>query len=59
VTRAGTIGPEPRQRFIILDFADGSRRTIGMDCGPETGNGLYPVEVCHAAEFELWRVAGS
>ena len=46
-------------RFIILDLADGSRRTIGMNCGPEIVDGAYPVEVCHAAEFDLWRVRGS
>jgi hypothetical protein len=45
--------------FVILDLADGTRRTIGLHCGPETVDGNYPVIVCRAAEFDPWRVGGS
>lgn len=45
--------------LVILDLADGSRRTIGLNCGPETVDGAYPVNVCRATEFDLWRVSGS
>jgi hypothetical protein len=43
--------------FAILDLADGSRRTIGLQCGPDPSAANYPATtVCQAAEFDMWRV---
>jgi hypothetical protein len=45
--------------FMILDLADGSRRTIGLSCGPGTSAaGVYPVMVCEEQDMPLWRVTG-
>src|SRR5688572_20965069 len=56
-TFGGLVQPE----FVILDLADGSRRTIGMHCGPgmsDDGSILTGVTACQPAEFEVWRVTG-
>src|SRR5688572_28151023 len=56
-TFGGLVQPE----FVILDLADGSRRTIGMHCGPgmsADGSTLTGVTACQPAEFEVWRVTG-
>jgi len=45
--------------FMILDLADGSRRTIALSCGPGTSAaGVYPVMVCEEQDVPLWRVTG-
>jgi hypothetical protein len=57
-TFGGLVQPE----LVILDLADGSRRTIGMQCGPgmaADGSSLTGVTACQPAEFEVWRVTGS
>ena len=47
-------------RLIILELADGSRRTIAMHCGPDMRpNADRNRSACQAAEFEVWRVRGS
>jgi hypothetical protein len=53
------IGGLQQPRFMILNLADGSRRTIGLSCGPGTSPaGTYPVYACEESEGELWRVTG-
>ena len=57
-----TFGGLAQPEFVILDLADGSRRTIGMHCGPgisADGSTLTGVTACQPAEFEVWRVTGS
>ena len=57
-----TIGGLMQPEFVILDLADGSRRTIGLHCGPgmsEDGSTLTGETACQPAEFEVWRVSGS
>lgn len=46
--------------FAILDLADGSRRAIGLQCGPDFAAADYPATiVCQPAAFDMWRVGGS
>ena len=57
-----TIGGLMEPEFVILDLADGTRRTIGLHCGPamsEDGSTLTGVTACQPAEFEVWRVTDS
>jgi hypothetical protein len=57
-----TFGGLVQPAFVILDLADGSRRTIGMQCGPgmsPDGSTLSGVTACQPAEFDVWRVGGS
>jgi len=46
-------------QFVILDLADGSRRTIGMNCGPDFDHDGNMRIVCAESELETWRVTGS
>jgi hypothetical protein len=57
-----TFGGLVQPAFVILDLADGSRRTIGMQCGPAMsadGSTVTGRTACQPAEFEVWRVTGS
>ena len=57
-----TFGGLVQPASMILDLADGPRRTIGLQCGPSIspdGSTLTGVTACQAAEFEVWRVTGS
>jgi len=43
-------------RFVILDLADGSRRVIGLMCGPEfSATRVDPVLACHENDMSTWR----
>ena len=54
------LGGLHKPKFVIFDLADGSRRTIGLTCGPDLDVQAYiRPTVCWASEFEVWRVSGS
>ena len=54
------IGGLVEPRFAILDLADGSRRTIGLSCGPDldSDDGNMRI-ICAGSDMETWRVTGS
>jgi len=56
-----TFGGWQKPTFVILDLADGSRRTFGMNCGPEWSTDGTPTGrvACHVAELDMWRVSRS
>lgn len=56
-----TFGGLQEPGFVILDLADGGRRTFGMDCGPARSADGTPTGAmaCQVSEFEVWRVSGS
>ena len=54
------LGGLHKPEFVIFDLADGSRRTIGLTCGPDLSvNGSINDTVCWESEFEVWRVSGT
>lgn len=54
------LGGLQQPQFVILDLADGSRRTIGLSCGPDfdPDGGTMHI-VCAGSDMETWRVSGS
>ena len=53
------LGGLQQPQFVILDLADGSRRTIGLSCGPDFDPDGDMNIVCAESEMEVWRVSGS
>jgi hypothetical protein len=43
-------------RLVILDLADGSRRTIGLQCGALDHVDEEVIEGCRPASLDLFRV---
>ena len=55
-----TIAALHTPRFVIFDLADGSRRTIGLTCGPDLDiQAQIRPTVCWENDMEVWRVTGS
>ena len=42
--------------FVVLDLADGSRRAVGLLCGPIRLEGDVAIAGCRPSELELYRV---
>jgi hypothetical protein len=50
------LGGLQRPYFVILDLADGTRRTIGLNCGPDFDPDGNMRIVCAESAMETWRV---
>lgn len=54
------LGGLHKPQFVILDLADGTRRTVALTCGPDLSTEQTITNtVCWETDFDIWRVSGT